>query len=96
MTIWKYELSTTDEQRLMMPRGSTILSLQVQRDIPCIWVLVNERAECRQRRIRIYGTGHPVDGTVLPMGPHASGVFVGTYQLAGGALVFHAFDLGEL
>jgi hypothetical protein len=38
------------------------------------------------RGISIYGTGHPVSG--------APKTYIGTFQIAGGDLVFHAFDLG--
>lgn len=88
MTIWKYALSTTDHQEVQMPAGAQILCLQVQLGIPCLWAVVDETAPTRTRLIRIYGMGHFMD-------ERHPGKFIGTYQLNGGSLVFHAFDLGE-
>lgn len=87
MTIWKYSLDTTDNQQVMMPLEARLLSVQTQGGSPQLWALVDPKARQVQRRIRIYGTGNPVG---------EYGKFVGTYQLAGGSLVFHVFDLGEL
>lgn len=83
MTIWKYRLETTDLQIIDIPRGATFLSVQVQERFgPCMWALVNEESPKFGHRIRIFGTGHPMDSI---------GGYVGTYQLSGGALVFHVF-----
>ena len=87
-TIWKYHIKTTDVQFLDIPGGAQILSVQVQAGQPCIWALVNPDADRRKRHIRICGTGHRVDERYI-------GTFVGTYQLNGGSLVFHVFDIGD-
>lgn len=89
MTIWKYPLETTEMQFLSMPRGARILSVQAQSGKPCIWALVNPDADKGKRHIRIYSTGHRVDERFV-------GEFVGTYQLQGGAIVFHVFDIGDV
>ncbi|WP_435406250.1 DUF7352 domain-containing protein [Roseivirga pacifica] len=39
------------------------------------------------RELRIFGTGHAMD-------ENFNGVHVGTYQIYGGDLVFHVFDMG--
>ena len=88
MTIWKYAISTTDRQEVQMPAGAQILSVQTQRGTACLWAIVDETAPTRARLIRIYGPGHMMD-------ERHPGKFIGTYQLNGGSLVFHAFDLGE-
>ena len=82
--IFKYPLVVMDVQVVHMPAGAVILSVDVQRDVPCLWALVNPDAVTSLRRIRMYGTGHPVDDP--------PGYFIGTIQLEGGALVFHVFD----
>ena len=84
--IWKWPLENTDVQVLMMQYGAEILSVQSQYGIPFLWALVYPQAGLSERRIRIYGIGHQVD---------EAGKFIGTYQLSGGALVFHVFDCGE-
>jgi len=86
MTIWKWELKTTDEQTILMPLGARLLTVQVQNGVPCIWALVNPTANQIERRFGVYGTGNPV--------PDEVGEYVATYQLADGRLVFHVFDRG--
>jgi hypothetical protein len=85
-TIWKYPIATTDVQVVHMPAGSQILSVQVQFETPCLWVLVDSEAALIDRVIRIYGTGHLVD---------QPGRYIGSYQLDRGALVFHVFEVSR-
>lgn len=84
--IYKYVLATTDSQALLMKKGE-ILSLQLQNGAPCIWVLVNPIESDEYRYFEIFGTGHTI---YEDMGVERR--FVGTYQLAGGKLVFHVFE----
>ena len=87
-TIYKYKLEATDEQTIAMPYGAQILSVQVQADIPCIWAMVDTDEETMNyKTIYTYGTGHklPHDMDQLK--------YIGTYQLYGGDLVFHVFEL---
>lgn len=83
MTIWKYTLSVTNEQKISMPSGAQLLTVQLQGGMPCLWALVNPAAPQVERKIRIHGTGHEVQG----------GEYVETFQW--GPLVFHVFDAGE-
>ena len=84
MRIWKYIIRTTDVIAVTMPRGAKILCVQIQREEPCIWALVDPNATIETRWLRIYGTGHPIDEL---------GEYVGTYQLHNGSLIFHVFDV---
>jgi hypothetical protein len=86
--IFKYKLETTDLQSIDMPQGAEILCLQVQNGEPCIWALVNDAATVTKRHFEIYGTGHNI--------PNANRKYIGTYQLRGGALVYHCFELINL
>ena len=84
MKIFKYELSVIDRQHISLPYGAKVLSLQVQRNKPYIWVLVNPHSTFFTKHTFItVGTGHEalIDDTE----------FLGTYQLSEGALVFHVF-----
>ena len=81
--IWKYPVEATDSFLVEMPIGARILSVQVQRDEVCMWALVDPNAPTEGRRFNVYGTGHPIR--------RDPGEFVGTFQLRGGALVFHLF-----
>lgn len=81
--VFKYPLETTDEQTVHMPRGAHPLCVQVQGG-PCLWAMVDDQQPTEPRTIRVIGTGHPI--------PDADRLdYIGTYQLHGGALVFHIF-----
>ena len=87
-TIYKYPIPVEDRVVIEMPEGASVLSVQMQGLTPCVWVLCNPDAPKRPRALRIYGTGH-----TLPEDP---GRFIGTFQMHGGALVFHLFDPSEV
>jgi hypothetical protein len=87
LRIYKYPFPVNNTVVLDMPRGARILSVQAQRETPCIWALVDaNEVALERRRFRIFGTGHPVDSYI--------GAFLGTFQLAHGDLVFHVFEQG--
>lgn len=85
--VWKYPLRLDDEVTFEMPEGACPLTVQVQDGIPTLWAVVDPDAAPTNRMFRIAGTGHPIGADV--------GAYVGTFQLAEGALVFHLFDGGE-
>jgi len=86
MRIFKYAVNVIDDQEIEMPKGAQILTVQVQDGLPWIWVAFTEGMETVKRKIVLMGTGHTRD---MP------GVYIGTFQLAGGRLIFHLFDGGE-
>lgn len=73
----------------MMPRGAKILCVQTQGQIPCLWAVVNDQHPLDPRTIWVAGTGHPI-------AVHESmayvDAYIGTFQLQGGALIFHVFE----
>lgn len=83
-TIWKFELTITDEQIINMPRGGQILTIQTQNEVPCIWALVDPINSKEIVTIHIFGTGHPIRDNF-------NGKYIGTFQLQGGSLIFHVF-----
>ncbi len=86
-TIWKYELTASDENDLQMPEGAEVLTVQVQGGLVCIWAIVDDTAPLTSRCFEIFGTGHRIeDGS-------GKRKYVGTFQLQGGSLVFHVFEL---
>lgn len=85
-TIYKYPLSADDPQIITMPQNAQILCVQVQREIPCIWALVNPEESGVEREFVIHGTGHPIKDT-----SHYH--YIDTFQLQNGALVFHVFEV---
>lgn len=94
-TIWKFPLILVDENRVPMPAGARILSVQVQSDevshgfAVMLWAFVSPSASAVTRVIRIVGTGNPASGCEnLP--------FIGTVQTHEGRYVWHVFDGGEV
>jgi hypothetical protein len=84
--IYKYPLSVTDEQHILMPEGAEVLSVQTQHGEPFLWALVKTDKPNRRRTFHIYGTGNPV-----PDDEEASR-FIGTFQILGGGFVGHVFE----
>lgn len=81
-TIWKFPLEVTNEQTVQIPDGAQLLSVQAQGETPCLWALVDPSAETKPCVIQTYGTGHPI---------REAGVYLNTYQMHGGTLIFHVF-----
>ena len=86
-TIYKYAIEATDDLIIEMPKGAIILTVQVQRGYPCIWAIIDTNAPMVRRHLKVFRTGHPMPATIP---------YIGTFQIMGGDLVFHLFDVGEL
>jgi DNA-directed RNA polymerase subunit RPC12/RpoP len=82
--IFKYPLPIDDEIEISMPEGSKILTVQTQKEGPCIWAIVDTDAPLTTRRLCLRGTGHIFRGN--------EGKYIGTYQLDSGPFVFHLFE----
>lgn len=85
--IWKWDIPLGDEFSFKMPKGAKILCIQEQHDFPKLLAIVDTSQEGEERRFITYGTGHE-----MRSGDH---VYVGTYQLHRGRLVFHVFEIAE-
>lgn len=88
MKIYKYPLPVDDMVKIPMPKGARILSIQTQNGTPEIWALVDESAASVRRGFAVRGTGHSANGL-------SADRYIATFQMHGGSLVFHVFDLGE-
>jgi hypothetical protein len=82
-TIRKWTLRP--ETTINMPHGAKLLAVQEQRGEAQLWALVDPGAKTYPRSFRVYGTGHDL--------PDDPGQYVGTFQMKGGALVFHLFEV---
>lgn len=82
-SIWKFPLEITVEQAIYLPRGYTVLAVQMQNGRPCLWARVDPEAPQERMTFFTHGTGHRIS-------PEA-GEHVGTYQAYEGAVVFHVF-----
>lgn len=84
-SIWKFPLEVTNEQVVPMPAGAKVLTVATQEGQPCVWALVDTAAPKPPRKFRIVVTGHTINFNLDQFN------FMGTFQLHGGALVFHVF-----
>ena len=105
--IWKFDVHPAGFV-VEMPRGARLLTVALQSGPheaqrhyphsgalewaaagPRVWALVDTDAPRVKRRLATVGTGQPLpdetDGWAC----------VGSFQMHGGALVFHLFDAGE-
>jgi len=84
--IFKFPLQVMDMQKINVPEDSTILTVQVQKGIPCLWVLVDTEKAHEDRFIRIIGTGNPVPRGIIR--------YIGTFQaLENNWFVGHVFEV---
>lgn len=84
MSVWKWPL-VIGPQTIEMPQGAQILTVQMQNGEPQLWALCDPDAPKENRHIAIYGTGHQVKKN--------PGVYIETFQMLSGKLVFHAFEV---
>lgn len=84
-TIYKYPLIQAQKQTLSLPEGYRLLSVQAQGNQPCLWALVDPARSRMNVNIAIYGTGDVIYDELIS--------YISTFQLHGGALVFHAFEV---
>jgi hypothetical protein len=87
--IFKYPIMADGSLVIALPKGAKILDVQAQHGNPFIWALVDDEAPKEKRVFEIYGTGHPIKNITEPTARE----YIGTFQLNGGSLVFHLFEL---
>jgi hypothetical protein len=83
-TIFKYPLVVKSFQTLSIPYGAKLLTVQVQRDIPCLWAEIDSEKVSEFRSIEIFGTGHPI--------PEGNRIYIGSFQLEGGNFIGHCYE----
>lgn len=81
--VFKYELELTDLQFIDTFAGWKPLSVQVQGEAVCLWAEVDDEEPQARYQVFVHGTGHELHPTAE--------VFVGTFQLMAGGLIFHVF-----
>jgi len=88
LTVYKYSVPVVDYFTLAMPPGARLLTVQVQRQQPQMWALVDANTSSTEdRHFRLAGTGHPIQEKVDSL------VWVGTFQINQGSLIFHVFEI---
>lgn len=100
ITIYKYNLvsvidlisGTKVTELLKLPTGARVLSIGVQRDNVCAWILLDNEAPTNNNvHVQFIGTGWPVrfpDDVPNP-------IFVDTISLYNGDFIYHVF-MGEV
>lgn len=88
LTIFKYPVLIEDHFTLELPKDARILTVQIQRETPQLWALVDSETEKETRYFRLSGTGHPLGEDYLRITN-----YIGTFQMENGALVFHLFEV---
>jgi len=83
--VWKFPLTCADKSIIAMPKNAKVLCVQAQLDEPQIWAVCDINAEKEGRIFAIYGTGHVHESI--------SGEYIGTFQLCGGTMAFHVFEV---
>lgn len=86
--IYKYPLKISMDQTVRVPKDADFLTIQTQRDQPCIWALVDLDQPLEDVAIRTVGTGHPFEDA-------GAWQYLGTYQTDDALLVFHVFSQKE-
>lgn len=87
-TIWKFQLVVDDLQKVLMPAGAEIRSVQLQHGQLCLWAMVDPDAAKEPRLIKIHGTGNPSIDTMHQR------TFIDTVQM--GQFVWHVFERKQL
>lgn len=99
MKIYRQQIGITDDQTIVVPWLSKVLSVAPARDAYAIdlWYTVPEFAPCQQQLlVHIAGTGHPIPKEFATHGDDVSALhpitdnFVGTCIMPDG-LVWHVF-----
>jgi hypothetical protein len=88
ITVYKYPVVLNDEFTLGLPGKARVLTVQVQRGKPYLWALVDTEEPSRLRHFRLAGTGHPINEPISE--------YLGTFQVEGGLLVFHLFEMADV
>lgn len=87
-TVWKFGFTPTDNVEVSMPKRAQILSVQMQGNTPQIWALVDPKSDYEKRSFVMVGTGHE-----HKVGHYGKCIYIGTFQMSGGTLVFHLFEV---
>lgn len=86
-TIYKYAIQP-GQFDIHLPKGAKILTVQTQHNQPQMWVMLDTDNNPERRTFVTFPTGGEV-----PTDTHLG--YIGTFQLAGGHLIFHLFEVGR-
>lgn len=87
LKVFKYPVPVADLFELEMPKDAQILTVQIQGEDIQMWALVDPESPTELRQFRLAGTGHSISVK------HTVKRYIGTFQIRGGRLVFHLFEV---
>lgn len=86
--IWKYQLTIRRDNFLELPEGAIILSVQLQYNSLCLWVMVNpDELKKEQRLVQVFKTNE-----YMPLNEIAQRLHINTVQMQDKKTVFHVFE----
>ena len=89
--VYKYTVLLNDYVEVFLPSQARILRVDTQDDGASntiqIWALVDMGAPFAPRKLRIAGTGHPIQNSSLDL------YYINTFTMKHGVLWFHAFEI---
>ena len=92
--ILKYSLKITDIQTIKIPLQhgmslkDSVLKIDIQREHPFMWVMVEDENKPVECKIFIRGTGHSCDSIFTK-----PDTYLGSFQLQDGRFVMHVFGV---
>ncbi len=86
-TIWKHSFQVDDSFTVMMPIDAQVLTVQSQGENTCLWYTTDPEKPKVPRVFRVFGTGQPSLEE-----PGHDLIYISTFQLYEGSLVFHVFE----
>jgi hypothetical protein len=75
-SIWKYQVRAWGQTVIPMPRNARVVAVQLQRDIPTLWALVDPDAPRTERTFEVVGTGWDFNEDESYIGTYQQGDFV--------------------
>lgn len=85
-SIYKYKIEAEDVQIIKLPVGASILCVQSFAEEAFLYAVVDLNVEeTEDITILTFGTGHEIEDNLKAH-------YIGTFQMAGGSLVFHVFE----
>lgn len=84
-SIFKYPVEMSENFTIEAPEGAQFHCVQLQHGQVQVWARVDTEKSLTVYRFGVHGTGHELNEFT------ESAPYVGTFQLAGGSLVFHLF-----
>jgi len=90
LTVYKYPVAGPNFFSLNLPLGAKILTAQVQNGELQLWALVNSKNKTETRLFLLVGTGQSIRESEGEL------CYIGTFQLEGGAIVYHLFETARI